>query len=186
MDWLSTATGQRYHLPSEAEFEYANRAGSAGAYWWGNGAPREVVANLRGEHDRALADGTWEFTPLEKDYLQAGGAQPLLFAGYGDGYWWPAPVASFTANRFGVHDMTGNVWEWTADCWHDDYTGAPADGRVWAESADCESRVVRGGSFTARHATCVRPTAGGAGPSFAPCTSGFVRRAICSYSIFFQ
>ena len=57
-----------------------------------------------------------------------------------------APVGSFAANRFGLYDMVGNVWEWTEDCWHHNYEGAPADGSAWT-SGDCGARVVRGGSW---------------------------------------
>jgi len=60
-----------------------------------------------------------------------------------------APVGSFRANAFGLHDTAGNVWEWTQDCWHDNYNNAPNDGSVWLEKdgGDCKSRVVRGGSW---------------------------------------
>ena len=58
-----------------------------------------------------------------------------------------APVGSFAANQFGLYDMVGNVWEWTEDCWHDSYEGAPADGSAWT-SGDCNLRVVRGGSWS--------------------------------------
>jgi formylglycine-generating enzyme required for sulfatase activity len=58
-----------------------------------------------------------------------------------------APVGSFAANRFGLYDMVGNVREWTEDCYHDNYSGAPADGSAWIEGANCTNRVVRGGSW---------------------------------------
>ncbi len=58
-----------------------------------------------------------------------------------------APVGSFSANRFGLYDMVGNVREWTEDCYHDSYTGAPADGSAWINGANCYDRVVRGGSW---------------------------------------
>jgi formylglycine-generating enzyme required for sulfatase activity len=57
-----------------------------------------------------------------------------------------APVGSFAANGFGLYDMVGNVWEWTEDCWHDNYNGAPANASAWT-SGDCNRRVVRGGSW---------------------------------------
>lgn len=58
----------------------------------------------------------------------------------------PAPVGSFAANPYGLHDMNGSVWEWVGDCWHNSYVGAPADGRVWNEQ-NCRVRVIRGGSW---------------------------------------
>ena len=58
-----------------------------------------------------------------------------------------APAGSFAANRFGLYDMVGNVREWTEDCYHDSYVGAPADGSAWTAGADCSNHVVRGGSW---------------------------------------
>jgi formylglycine-generating enzyme required for sulfatase activity len=58
----------------------------------------------------------------------------------------PAPVGSFPANPFGLHDMNGSVWEWVADCWHNSYAGAPSDGSVW-DQQNCRVRVLRGGSW---------------------------------------
>ena len=58
-----------------------------------------------------------------------------------------APVGSFRANGFGLHDVHGNVWEWVEDCWHGDYEGAPTDGSAWTSGGDCGSRVLRGGSW---------------------------------------
>ena len=61
-----------------------------------------------------------------------------------------APVGSFPANAWGVHDMQGNVWEWVEDCWHPDFTGAPTDGRAWLEpgtDGTCAKRVNRGGGW---------------------------------------
>jgi formylglycine-generating enzyme required for sulfatase activity len=128
--WLSEVSGQRYRLPSEAEFEYALRAGSDGRFWWGNDSPTEPIENLTGAKDRSRFRRTWS----------------EAFAGYGDGYWGPAPVASFKPNPFGLYDMAGNVSEWVADCWHDSYVRAPADGSPWVNPG-CDSHVVRGGSW---------------------------------------
>ena len=58
----------------------------------------------------------------------------------------PAPVASFAANAFGLHDMNGSVWEWVEDCWHSSYKNAPADARAWTEPF-CPVHVIRGGSW---------------------------------------
>ena len=111
--WLSSQTGEHYRLPSEAEWEYAARAGSTTMYSWGN-----YIGDNRANC-------------------------------YGCGSRWDsqtAPVGSFSANRWGLHDMHGNVWEWVQDCWNDNYRGAPDDGSAW-ESGNCHRHVSRGGSW---------------------------------------
>lgn len=128
--WLSKVTGQRYRLPSEAEFEYGLRAGSAGRFWWGEDSPSSAVENLTGEKDRSRFRRTWSES----------------FAGYGDGFWGPAPVGTFSANPFGLKDLAGNVSEWVEDCWHESYVRAPADGSAWVNPG-CDTRTVRGGSW---------------------------------------
>ena len=75
-----------------------------------------------------------------------------------------APVGSFPANGFGLHDVHGNVWEWVEDCWHEGYAGAPLDGGAW-ESGECGRRVLRGGSWDSlprnlRSADRIRHTSG--------------------------
>lgn len=129
--WLSERSGQRYRLPSEAEFEYALRAGSTRRYRWGDGAPAPASGNFAGERDRSPGGRTW------------GNA----FAGYGDGHWGPAPTGIFPANAFGLHDMDGNVSEWVADCWHDGYRRAPTKGEAWVNPG-CRVRVLRGGAWS--------------------------------------
>lgn len=130
-DWLSQQSGQRYRLPSEAEFEYALRAGTDTAFAWGDGSDVPAgVGNLTGSEDRSPSGRQWS----------------NAFAGYGDGYWGPAPVASFVANRWGVHDLAGNVSEWVADCWHENYRRAPADATPWVNPG-CRTHVIRGGSW---------------------------------------
>ena len=129
--WLAETTGQPYRLPSEAEFEYALRSGSSSTYWWGNGVPPDDTTNVTGTDDISESRRRWT----------AG------FEDYEDGYWGPAPVASFAANPFGLYDMAGNVSEWTADCWHASYAQAPSDGTAWVNPG-CNRRVVRGGSWS--------------------------------------
>ena len=116
--WLSWWTGRSYRLLSEAEYEYAARAGTKTKYPWGDDVNLDgkPMANCDG------CGGEW------------GGKQT-------------APVGSFPANAFGLHDMVGNVWEWTEDCWHGNYDGAPADGLPWTKGDACYLRVVRGGSW---------------------------------------
>lgn len=146
--WLSEETGKHYRLPSEAELEYVNRAGSTGLYWWGEGSPVEKLANIRGDKDKSVANPlTWEHTELELNHALADGDVPLAFVNYGDGHHGVAPVGTFGRNSFGLYDTTGNVWEWAEDCWHDNYNDAPRDGSAWVEDNSCEYRVVRGGSF---------------------------------------
>lgn len=128
VQWLARKTGQRYRLPSEAEWEYAARAGSTTARYWGeNAADGCRFANLG---DRSLE--------------RALGLQPV--ADCDDGHIYSAPVGSFLSNAFGLHDMLGNAWEWTEDCWNLGHKGAPADGSAWT-AGDCSQRVPRGGSW---------------------------------------
>ena len=126
--WLSEQTGRTYRLPTEAEFEYAIRAGSVTRYWWGENRPTSLVENLTGAEDTSRGGRHWS----------------RGFRGYDDGYWGPAPGAPFQANSLGLYDMAGNVSEWVEDCWHQTYALAPADGSAWVNPG-CERKVVRGG-----------------------------------------
>ncbi len=128
--WLGKTTGKGYRLPSEAEFEYALRAGTTTIYWWGDGSPTRNIGNLTGQRDLSRSKRSWGKS----------------FAGYRDGYWGPAPVARFEANPFGLYDMGSNVSEWVEDCWHQNYLRAPEDGSPWVNRG-CAKRTVRGGSW---------------------------------------
>jgi formylglycine-generating enzyme required for sulfatase activity len=129
--WLSAQTGKSYRLPSEAEFEYALRAGTQGRYPWGSsGVPTARFGNLTGGNDVSPSGRHWN----------------NAFVSYGDGYWGPAPGGSYLPNAFGLYDLGSNVSEWVSDCWHASYRRAPADGASWFNPG-CRSRVVRGGSW---------------------------------------
>lgn len=127
--WLSDKTGFQYGLPSEAEWEYAARAGRTTTWPWGNDVPSGGCAFANG------LDRTGD-----KDNPGNGASD------CDDGVSFTAPVGSFAANGFKLHDMLGNAWEWVTDCYHPTYDGAPADGSAWVE-AGCERRVARGGSW---------------------------------------
>ena len=130
--WLSEQTGRHYRLPSEAEFEYALRAGGSGRYPWGNAEiPPQGSGNFAGGEDVSPGGRRWN----------------NAFVGFGDGYWGPAPAGRFQANAWGLHDLAGNVSEWVADCWHASYRRAPAGGTAWFNPG-CRQRVVRGGVWS--------------------------------------
>ena len=121
-DWLSEQTGQRYRLPSEAEWEYAARAGSQTAFWTGDCI----------DTDQANYDGNYDY--------QDCGAKTGVYRAQ------TVSTGSLPANAFGLHEVAGNAWEWVQDCWHDSYDEAPDDGSA-RESGDCARRVVRGGGW---------------------------------------
>ena len=132
VEWISEATGEEYRLLSEAEWEYAARAGTETARYWGGGDSRQCMyAN------GADAAGAQEYV----DWQELG-----TYVQCSDGYAETAPARSFDPNAFGLHDMLGNVSEWTEDCWNERYSSAPIDGSAWL-SGDCSRRVSRGGSW---------------------------------------
>jgi formylglycine-generating enzyme required for sulfatase activity len=120
VEWLAKKTDKPYRLLSEAEWEYAARAGTTTPFWWGNSISTDQ-ANYNG--NSTYAKGS------KGEYRQR-----------------TVPVDSFGANPWGLYQVHGNVWEWTEDCWNDSYKGAPSDGSVWM-SGDCGRRVVRGASW---------------------------------------
>jgi formylglycine-generating enzyme required for sulfatase activity len=126
--WLSRRTRQAYRLPSDAEWEYAARAGTTSRRPWGNAADTGCVhANLADQSARRRLDID-------------------LAVACDDGHAHTAPGGSLRANAFGLHDVIGNVFEWVVDCWNDDLAGIPADGTA-RMTGDCAMRPLRGGSF---------------------------------------
>ncbi len=128
VDWLSVKTGKRYRLPTESEFEHALRAGSAATYHFGSD-PEQLCRYGN------VPDAEFSAVAPDKESLSCS-----------DGYWDMAPVGRFEPNAFGIHDMTGNVWEWLADCYENSYANAPVDGSAH-QSEHCEARSIRGGSW---------------------------------------
>lgn len=137
--WLSEQTGQKFRLPSEAEWEYASRAGSTSTYSWGNSIDCSKASFSGGENSNCY-------------YKIKNGSNRGT-----------APVASSVANAFGLHDMHGNVWEWTQDCRNDSYNNAPSTATSW-QSGNCDKRVLRGGSWFSG-ATNLRASNRGYGPT---------------------
>ena len=128
--WLARETGAAYRLSSEAEWEYAVRAGSSRTrYYFGDAAER--LCDYGNVADQ---------TPLPN------GSRWTNRAECSDGAVYPATVGSYRPNVFGLYDMHGNVLEWTEDCWNGSYAGAPSDGSAWL-LRDCAKRVLRGGSW---------------------------------------
>jgi formylglycine-generating enzyme required for sulfatase activity len=106
------------------------------------------LSRRTGKTYRLLSEAEWEYAARGGSATQVEGKGNANCAGCG-GQWdskQTAPVGSFRANGFGLHDMIGNVWEWTEDCWKDSYHGAPADGSAWT-GGECSRRVLRGGSW---------------------------------------
>ncbi|MEE6162823.1 bifunctional serine/threonine-protein kinase/formylglycine-generating enzyme family protein [Cylindrospermopsis raciborskii DSH] len=119
---LSLTTGRNYRLPSEAEWEYACRAGTTTAFYFGETITPDLInCNVSQSY---IADFGRNFTP---QITEVGNLN--------------------LANAFGLYDMHGLVWEWCADPWHNNYHGAPRDGSVWDTNGDINRRVLRGGAW---------------------------------------
>jgi formylglycine-generating enzyme required for sulfatase activity len=129
--WLKRNTGKAYRLPSEAEWEYAARAGGPGDRYWGS----DVAAACQHAN---VADQTAHGEVAGLDLFPCRDKYPHT-----------APVGRFEANAFGLHDMLGNAWEWVDDCWNPNYQGAPADGGAW-RTGQCDQRVFRGGAWNGK------------------------------------
>jgi formylglycine-generating enzyme required for sulfatase activity len=132
---LSKRTGRSYTLPSEAQWEYACRAGTTTPFHFGDTISPEL-ANY--DDNYAYADGP------KGIYCEQ-----------------TTPVGMFPANAWGLHDMHGNVWEWCLDEWHEGYEGAPTDGRAWVDGTEGDksketkkTRLLRGGSWDSSPRGC--------------------------------
>ena len=125
--WLSHTTHQTYRLPSASEWEYAARAGSAAQVPWSTPAEACSYANVADQAAARHYQG-WKVLPCTDEFVES------------------APVGSFKENAFGLYDMLGNVFQWTEDCWTDNYQGAPTDGSAQA-TGDCSQHELRGGSW---------------------------------------
>lgn len=146
VQWLSAETGETYRLLSEAEWEYAARAGTETRWYWGDDT--SVQCRFANGRDQ---DAEAELPPARNPYLR--------FPDCRDGHVHTAPLGSFRPNPFGLYDMLGNVAEWTEDCWRsaprlgpgnyapfNAYDGAPTDGSAWFDGP-CDARVQRGGTW---------------------------------------
>jgi formylglycine-generating enzyme required for sulfatase activity len=121
-DRLSKKTGRPYRLPSEAQWEYACRAGTTTPFYFGEALPGDLV-----NYDARSPYGAGEKGAYRKTTL---------------------PVGSLNApNAFGLYDMHGGLWEWCLDPWHSDYKGAPRDGSAWEAGGNNGLRVIRGGAW---------------------------------------
>ena len=127
VSWLSRRTGQEYRLLSEAEWEYVARGGADTTRHWGEGGEQCRYANGADATAKRRHRG-WTVALCD------------------DRHYRTAPAGSYLPNAYGVHDVLGNVREWTADCGNADYQGAPVDGSAW-EQGDCGYRAVRGGAW---------------------------------------
>ena len=148
--WLSGKTGKDYRLLSEAEWEYACRAGTSTPFWWGSSISTE----------QANYDGNYTFGGGRKgEYRQR-----------------TVPVKSFEPNPWGLYQVHGNVGEWCEDCWNESYNGAPSDGSAWT-AGDCAFRLLRGGSWDHRSVVASgRPIAPGTSRAIEYNTCGFPPR----------
>ena len=129
--WLSRTTGHTYRLLHEAEWEYLARAGSTSSRWWGDDRT-SLCHHLNG---------------ADLSYHRRYPADEHANTACDDGYAHSSPAGAFAANPFGLDDMLGNVWQWTADCFVPGYDAAPAVASTPIESGDCSRRMIRGGSW---------------------------------------
>ena len=141
VSWLSRKSSKPYRLLSESEWEYVARAGTLTRRWWG-----DDIGEIDACRYANVYDGQFKCSDGHRNTSSAG---------------------SFAANRFGLHDVLGNVWEWVEDCWNGNYASAPSDGRAHT-SGDRRGHRLRGGSWNVlpwgvRSADRYRNVSGGCG-----------------------
>jgi len=130
--WLSNTTGKNYRLPSEAEWEYAERAGATTAFYWGDDIKDACAHENVGDEAWGQKYGNSGAIPCNDQFSDI------------------APVGSFKPNAFGLYDMAGNIFVHVADCWNETYQGAPTDGSAWM-TGDCLRHVVRKAAYGNPH-----------------------------------
>lgn len=160
---LSAHTGRDYHLPTEAEWEYACRARTATPFHFGETITTDLANYQGADNLQYKGSGSYGRGP-KGEYRQK-----------------TTPVNQFAiANAFGLCDMHGNVWEWCGDHWHDNYKGAPADGSAWSRNDD-SSRVLRGGCWFVYPGLCRSAYRAYSPPNEAPIT--FSLRVVCRHAL---
>jgi formylglycine-generating enzyme required for sulfatase activity len=132
---LSKRSGRTYRLPTEAEWEYACRAGTTTPFNVGETITTDL-ANYRGTDNEEVKWSGYYDRGSNGIYREQ-----------------TTPVDTFQPNAFGLYDMHGNVWEWCLDHWHDNYQGAPTDGSAWLSEND-DARIMRGGSWYVNPCSC--------------------------------
>ncbi len=117
--------------------------------WEDAKAYTEWLSQKTGTPYRLLTEAEWEYAAraATSTAYSFGDIITSQQANYDETHEGTVPVGCYPANAFGLHDMHGNVWEWTEDCWNANYTGAPSDGSAWT-TGDCGQRVRRGGSWS--------------------------------------
>lgn len=160
---LSTLTGKNYHLPSEAQWEYACRAETETAYHFGD----QITTDLANYSGKAVVTVDNQVVTVDNQVVTVDGTIGQR-----------TPVGQYPANQWGLHDMHGNVFEWCQDHPHDNYKGAPTDDNAWIEGGDAERRILRGGSRIGAPWDCRSAYRGGIGPG--PRDNGLGFRVCCS------